>query len=66
MSLATIKSLPVPVLKEEEMNDYLSLITPMISMIKSIEYENLKLAAIRQALLPKLMSGEIDVSSLRA
>lgn len=37
---------------------------PIISKIKSNEDENDRLSALRDTLLPKLMSGEIDVSEL--
>ena len=41
-----------------------SLTAPMIMQIVSNSFENKRLAAMRDALLPKLMSGEIDVSSV--
>ena len=37
---------------------------PIIYKIKSNEDENDRLSALRNTLLPKLMSGEIDVSEL--
>lgn len=37
---------------------------PMIQQIKANEYENDHLANLRDVLLPKLMSGEIDVSDV--
>lgn len=37
---------------------------PMIDRIKENEKENDKLAILRDTLLPKLMSGELDVSNL--
>jgi len=37
---------------------------PMISHIVSNGLENMRLAALRDALLPKLISGEVDVSDL--
>ena len=42
-----------------------SLTAPMIMQIVSNSFENKRLAAMRDALLPKLMSGEIDVSAVR-
>ena len=38
---------------------------PMIDLIISNRIENRKLAALRDALLPKLMSGEIDVEDVK-
>ena len=39
-------------------------ISPMVSAIIANQKENTRMASIRDALLPKLMSGEIDVSSV--
>ena len=65
LSLTTIKSLPIPLLDEAKMSKYLSLILPLIKAIKTNETQNEKLAALRDILLPKLMSGEIDVSAVQ-
>ena len=65
LSLTTIKSLPIPLLDEAKMSEYLSLILPLIKAIKANEAQNEKLAALRDNLLPKLMSGEIDVSGIQ-
>ena len=64
LSLTTIKSLPIPLLDEVEMSEYLSLILPLIKAIKVNETQNEKLASLRDNLLPKFMSGEIDVSDI--
>lgn len=64
LSLTTIKSLPIPILEGDEMEKYISLISPMISTMKSIEKENSFLSATRNELLPKLMSGEVGVSAI--
>ena len=42
-----------------------TLIAPMAAAIVSKQNENNKLATLRDALLPKLMSGEIDVSAVQ-
>ena len=65
LSLTTIKSLPIPVLDKAKMDEYLRLILPLIKAIKGNEAQNEKLAALRDTLLPKLMSGEIDVSAIK-
>ena len=65
LSLTTIKSLPIPLLDEAKMSEYLSFILPLIKAIKTNEAQNEKLAALRDILLPKLMSGEIDVSAVQ-
>ena len=64
LSLTTIKSLPIPVLAQDEMESYMALISPIIRMLKQNEMENERLATIRDSLLPRLMSGEIDVSDI--
>lgn len=65
LSLTTIKSLPIPVLDKGEMDEYLRLILPIIKAIKGNEAQNENLAMLRDSLLPKLMSGEIDVSNIQ-
>lgn len=42
-----------------------SLTAPMIMRVVSNSYENKRLAVMRDALLPRLMSGEIDVSAVQ-
>lgn len=42
-----------------------AVIAPMVSAIIVNQQENTRLAGIRDTLLPKLMSGEIDVSSIQ-
>ena len=64
LSLGTIKSLPIPILSDEAMKEYLGIINPIIAMTKANELEISKLEATRDALLPRLMSGELDVSEL--
>lgn len=64
LSLTTIKSLPIPLLDDVKMGEYLKLILPIIKSIKVNEAQNKKLAALRDNLLSKLMSGEIDVSEV--
>ncbi len=49
----------------ETLNRFNAVIAPMTAAIISHQEENLKLATLRDALLPKLMSGEIDVSGIQ-
>ena len=49
---------------EEEIDDYCSLADPIYAQIRNNEIESQKLKMLRDALLPKLMSGEIDVSKV--
>lgn len=64
LSLGTIRSLPIMLLQEELYEQYLEIITPLIKETKRIEQENLKLSELRDNLLPRLMSGELDASDL--
>lgn len=54
----------VSVIPETESKAILALIAPMMKEIHSNAEGNIRLAALRDALLPRLMSGEIDVSSV--
>ena len=42
-----------------------AVIAPIVSLIITNQQENVRLASIRDALLPKLMSGEVDVSGIQ-
>ena len=64
LSLGTIKSLPIPILSDKAMLEYLGIIKPIIAMTKANELEITRLRAMRDALLPQLMSGTLDVSDL--
>ena len=44
--------------------DFVAIVTPMYDLIASNLVENQSLAMLRDSLLPKLMSGELDVSNL--
>ena len=50
---------------ESVLDRFDELTAPMMKQIVSNNFENKRLAATRDALLPKLMSGEIDVSDIR-
>lgn len=45
--------------------EFLSVATPMFGQVLSNSIENQRLAELRDTLLPKLISGEIDVSDIR-
>ena len=64
LNLGTIKSLPIPILPDKAMSEYLGILSPIITMTKANELEITKLRAIRDTLLPKLMSGQVDVSAI--
>lgn len=45
------------------LKDFGSVVSPLFKSMRSNFLENLKLTSLREALLPKLMSGEVDVSN---
>ena len=50
---------------EDELAEFQSLVSPMYAQIRINAIENDKLKRLRDSLLPKLMSGEIDVSGIQ-
>ena len=51
-------------LSDDDSKLVLSIIRPMMDAIHTNSEENMRLAALRDSLLPRLMSGELDVSEL--
>ena len=49
---------------DDEMDRFESLVSPMDAQIRANHEEILRLEAIRDAMLPKLMTGELDVSNI--
>ena len=65
LPIKNIQAIRISLLPEEEMNKLDKLIKPIFRQISSNVEENQRLSDLRDALLPKLMSGEIDVSQVR-
>lgn len=59
-----IASMSVSNLDIEEVHSYTSIVTPIFEIIGHHKEENTRLASLRDILLPKLMSGELDVSAI--
>lgn len=59
-----IKGMPFVVPTDEEITEFHSLAAPMFAKIKANQVEISNLTALRDTLLPKLMSGELDISNL--
>lgn len=59
-----IMNYPVVIPSEESLKAYNNIIIPMLEQVSYNRAENIRLAALRDTLLPRLMSGEIDVSNL--
>lgn len=51
-------------LSEDDTNTFIKIAEPMYQSILNNSVENQRLVALRDSLLPKLMSGEIDVSGI--
>lgn len=56
---------PILLPSDSVIEDFCHIVTPMYEMIASNIIENQSLAKTRDSLLPKLMSGEIDVSDIQ-
>ena len=62
VSQGNLKSASAIIPSESILGDFDKLIQPLFSKIRNLRGENASLAALRDSLLPKLMSGELDVS----
>lgn len=60
----TTLDFPVLLPPDEVITDFCSIVTPMYDLISSNIVENQSLAATRDSMLPKLMNGELDISTL--
>lgn len=61
---ANLRAIPTIIPNLECMNKFNNIIDPLFAMLRNNKEENTRLSALRDALLPKLMSGEIDVSKV--
>lgn len=59
-----IKAMPFVVPTDEELSVFHDFAAPAFGKIKACQHENMRLAELRDSLLPKLMSGEINVSEV--
>lgn len=64
ISGSAMRTVPAIVPDEATLHTFSSFCDPLFLQQRSLERQNRELAAMRDALLPKLMSGEIDVSSV--
>lgn len=61
---STTLEFKVPIACDEIISEFCAIVSPMYDKISQNICENQKLVKIRDTLLPKLMSGEIDVSDI--
>lgn len=59
-----VKAMELPLPDEDTLSKFNELVIPMTSTVISNQEENARLSQLRDALLPKLMSGELDVSGI--
>lgn len=64
ISQANLNKVPVIVPSEDELKAFDATVQPIFAQIRNLRAENDRLATIRDTLLPRLMSGELDVTDL--
>ena len=65
ISQANLRSVQVVIPPEHNLREYNDLVEPLFSLFRANEEECKTFTALRDTLLPKLMSGEIDVSDVQ-
>ena len=63
--ISDISEFPIDIPQSDMLIRFNNVVIPIFDTITSNQMENQRLAALRDTLLPKLMSGEIDVSKVR-
>lgn len=64
VSQQNLKKVPAIIPNKDALSAFDELIQPIFSQIRNLRDENARLADLRDTLLPKLMSGELDVSNI--
>ena len=64
ISQANLNKVPVIVPSADELTTFDATVQPIFAQIRNLRAENNGLATTRDALLPRLMSGELDVSDI--
>lgn len=64
ISQANLNKVSVVIPSEAELSAFNSIVQPIFAQIRNLRAENDRLVATRDTLLPRLMSGELDVSSI--
>lgn len=65
ISQANLRSVQVVIPPEHNLREYNDLVEPLFSLFRANEEECKTFTTLRDTLLPKLMSGEIDVSAVQ-
>ena len=64
ISGSAMRTVPAIIPDNENLQEFSEFCEPLFQQQRTLEVENRSLAALRDSLLPKLMSGELDVSEL--
>ena len=64
VSQQNLKKVPAIIPSKEALCDFDEVIQPIFSQIRNLRAENEHLESLRDTLLPKLMSGELDISGI--
>jgi len=64
ISQANLNKVPIVIPSEAELKAFDESIQPFFAEIRNLRAENDRLATVRDSMLPRLMSGELDVSEL--
>lgn len=65
VSQQNLKKVPAIIPSKEALSAFDDLIQPIFAQIRNLRDENAHLADLRDTLLPRLMSGELDVSNIK-
>lgn len=64
LPIKNIQAIPIPLLSEKDKNTLFCTLDSIFAEISSNVIQSAKLSSLRDTLLPKLMSGELDVSDI--
>ena len=64
MTVDILNAMELQIPSSTALAEFETIVQPLYKAMKDSEIENKKLAELRDTLLPKLMSGELDVSDL--
>ena len=59
-----IATMPITNISNDDISTFTNTVIPIFEIIGNNKAENIRLSALRDTLLPKLMSGELDVSDI--
>ena len=62
--ISDIAEFPIGIPRPEDLHSFDEIVSPMFDTISANEAENARLESLRNTLLPRLMSGELDISDV--